>query len=338
MKAVVLNSVGENFAVEEVATPTPAKGEVLVKIHAAAFNHRDLWIQKGQYAGLKFPIILGSDGSGVVAAVGEGVGANLVGTAVVINPSLHWGDDARAQSKHYKILGLPDNGTFADFVCVPAENVAPKPAHLSFAEAAALPLAGLTAYRALFTRATATRQDVVLVSGVGGGVALFAMQFALAMGAKVFVTSGSDEKIERAMQLGASGGVNYKAENFHKQLIEKSGGGFDVIVDSAAGEGFNFLIDAAKPAARIVFYGGTNGNFQNLSPQKIFWKQLSLFGSTMGSSEEFAQMTSFVAAHSIKPVVDSVFPFAEAQSAIARMQHKAQFGKIVLSFDENNSL
>jgi len=252
---------------------------------------------------------------------------------VVINPSQNWGSNPKAQSQEYKILGLPDSGTFAEYVCVPVANVLIKPAFLSFEETAALPLAGLTAFRALFTKAKTTNEDTVLISGVGGGVALFAMQFALATGAKVFVTSGSDSKIAKAKKLGAAGGINYTKENWQKQLLEESGG-FDVIIDSAAGEGFNKLIDVTKPGARIAFYGGTNGNFSNLNPQKIFWKQLSLLGSTMGTADEFTAMIQFVNEYQIKPVVDSVFAFSEAQKAIERMAQREQFGKIVLSFNQ----
>ncbi len=333
MKALVLKEVKADFEIQEVEKPQPKSGEVLVKIVAASFNHRDLWIQKGQYAGLKFPIILGSDGSGIVEAIGENVSNHLIGKEVVINPAQNWGSNPKAQSKEFKILGLPESGTFAEYVCVPAANVLLKPSFLSFEETAALPLAGLTAFRALFSRAKATKEDVVLISGVGGGVALFAMQFALSIGSKVSVTSGSDAKIAKAKKLGATGGINYNKENWQKQLLEESGG-FDVIIDSAAGESFNKLIDTTKPGARIAFYGGTNGSFTNLNPQKIFWKQLTLLGSTMGTAEEFQSMIQFVEQYHIKPIVDSVFAFSEAQKAIERMAQREQFGKIVLSFNQ----
>jgi len=333
MKALILKEVNADFEIQEVEKPQPKSGEVLVKVVAVAFNHRDLWIKKGQYAGLKFPIILGSDGSGIVEAIGENTNSHLIGKEVVINPAQNWGNNPKAQSKEFKILGLPESGTFAEYVCVPAANVLLKPSFLSFEETAALPLAGLTAFRALFSRAKTTKEDAVLISGVGGGVALFAMQFALAAGAKVYVTSGSDAKITKAKKLGAAGGINYNQENWQKKLLEESGG-FDVIIDSAAGESFNKLIDTTKPGARIAFYGGTNGNFNNLNPQKIFWKQLSLLGSTMGTDEEFNAMIQFVEQHQIKPVVDGVFAFSEAQKAIKRMAQKEQFGKIVLSFNQ----
>lgn len=331
MKAIVLQDKSSPLTIEEVEKPMPKADEVLVKIAAAAFNHRDVWIQKGQYAGLKFPIILGSDGSGVVEAVGEGVAQQLIGKEIIINPSLGWGTDERVQSKQYKILGLPDNGTFAEYVVVPSYTVFPKPEHLSHHDAAAIPLAGLTAWRALFSRAKCQSSSKVLITGIGGGVALFALQFALAAGANVFVTSGSDEKLKRAIHLGATAGVNYQSDVWHKQLAEEHGG-FDVIIDSAAGTAFAKLVDLANPGASIVFYGGTNGNITELNPQKIFWKQLNILGSTMGSNHDFEQMLSFVNKHKLKPIVDEVFSFEKAQTAIEKMANKEQFGKIVLKF------
>ena len=214
MKAVVLKDKNEPLVWEEVETPTAAKGEVLVNIKAAAFNHRDLWIQKGQYAGLRFPIILGSDGSGVVAEIGPGVQADWLGKDVIINPGMNWGEDPSFHGRDFKILGLPDNGTFADYVNVPAEYLYEKPAYLSFEEAASIPLAGLTAYRALFTRGQITKGSRVLITGIGGGVALMVLKMALAIGAEVYVTSGSDEKIEKAVALGAKLGVNYKISSY----------------------------------------------------------------------------------------------------------------------------
>jgi NADPH:quinone reductase-like Zn-dependent oxidoreductase len=332
MKAVVLKDKLMPLTVEAVDRPIPQRGEVRVKVVAAALNHRDLWIQKGQYAGLKFPIILGSDGSGVVEMVGEGVSEDLMGKNVIINPSIHWGADERVQSKQFKILGLPDHGTFAEYVVVPQENIFEMPAHLTHQEAAAIPLAGLTAWRALFTRAKCGIRNHVLITGIGGGVALFALQFALRAGATVYVTSGSDQKIQRALTMGTAGGVNYKEDDWHKKLLNQTDG-FDVIVDSAAGEDFSKLIDLAKPGANIVFYGGTNGAITNISPQKVFWKQLNILGSTMGSNFDFQSMVGFIHQHQIKPVVDEVFPIEFAQKALQKMEHKEQFGKIVLQVE-----
>src|SRR3954447_5072452 len=210
MKAIILRELGEpeNLRLEDVPEPQPAAHEVLVRLKAAALNHRDVWIRKGLYAGIKLPVILGSDGAGEVAAAGAGVDAKLVGRKVVINPGLDWGDDERVQGPNFRILGLPDDGTYAELVRVPAGHVHPVPAGWSMEEAAALPLAGLTAYRAVVTRAEVKAGERVLVTGIGGGVSAFALQIAKSLGAKVYVTSGCDEKLARAAQLGADGGAN----------------------------------------------------------------------------------------------------------------------------------
>ena len=201
MKALVLVSKDQALAYKDVEKPTYTEGSVLVKLLAAALNHRDVWIRKGQYAGIKLPIILGSDGAGDVASVGPGVDTSWLGKSVVINPGLDWGDDPRCFGPSFRILGLPDNGTLAEYVKVPAGNVHAMPGGWSWPEAAALPLAGLTAYRAVVTRAKVQAGETVLVTGIGGGVSLMALQIAKSLGAKVFVTSGSDDKLANALRL-----------------------------------------------------------------------------------------------------------------------------------------
>lgn len=330
MKAAVLEGVHQPIVIKEVPIPELQKNQVLVKLKASAFNHRDWWIQKGLYAGLKFPIILGSDGTGIVVKVENPEHQCWLNTEVIINPSLDWGDNERVQSSKYRILGLPEDGTFAEYVAVPHQNLVKKPEYLSWEEAAALPLAGLTAYRALFTRGEATSADNILVTGVGGGVALFAFQMAMTIGANVWVTSGKPEKIQKAIQMGAQDGVNYKEEHWAQHLKKISHGGFDLIIDSAAGKDFKELIELAKPGGRIIFYGGTNGNIPELLPAKIFWKQLDIKGSTMGSDKEFIQLVHFFDNHKIKPVVSEVFSLLEAEKAIRKLDEPNQFGKIVM--------
>lgn len=269
MQALIFEGINLPVQLWEVPKPLPAAGEVLVQLKAAALNHRDVWIRKGQYAGIKFPAILGSDGSGIVAEVGEGVSDGLIGQEVIINPGMNWGDNPKTHAKEFKILGLPDSGTFAEYVAVSAANIVAKPAHLTWEQSAALPLAGLTAYRALFTRAAVQPGEKVLVTGVGGGVALFALQFAIAAGAKVYVTSGSDEKIRQAVQFGAIGGANYNQPDWEEQ-IKTQAGAFNVIIDSAAGDGFVKLIDLAELGGRIVFFGGTKGVINGIVPARFF--------------------------------------------------------------------
>ena len=330
MQALVLDGINQPLQLRDVPTPSAGPGEILIHLHAAALNHRDVWIQHGQYAGLRFPCILGSDGAGVVSAVGEGVSSHWLGQKVLINPGHNWGENPRAQGRSFSIIGLPDQGTFAEFLRVPAQYVHVMPPHLTFAQAAALPLAGVTAYRAVFTRAGLQAHERVLITGIGGGVALLAMQMAVARGAQVWVTSGTDEKIERAVALGAQGGINYKTEGWAMALAKEAGGPFDVIVDSAAGPAFTQLLDVAAPGGRLVFYGGTLGAIPQVPPAKIFWKQLSILGSTMGTEQDFTELLALVTEHQLEPVVDEVLPLAEGEAAMRRMDNGQQFGKIIL--------
>ena len=330
MKATVLTEVKQPLVHRELPAPVAASGQAVVRLKAAALNHRDLWTQLGLYPNIKLPITLGSDGAGIVTSTGSPADASWVGRDVIINPSLDWGDDPRAQGPKFRILGLPDNGTFAEQLLIPVANLAPKPVHLSWEEAAALPLAGLTAWRALFTRAQLKTGERLLITGVGGGVALFTLQFALAAGAQVWVTSGSPDKLERAKILGAAGGVNYRDADWASAL-EKQAGRFDVIVDSAGGEGFARLLDLTAPGGRIVFFGATTGNPPGLDMRKCFFRQINLLGTTMGSPADFAGMNRLVEAKKIVPVVDQVFPLDAADTALRHMEAGAQFGKIVLT-------
>ncbi|MDX2067501.1 MAG: zinc-binding dehydrogenase [Haliscomenobacter sp.] len=317
MKALVLIEANSLPVYQATADPIPAEGEVIVDLKAAALNHRDVFVTQGKYSNIRFPIILGSDGAGTCE-----------GKEVVIYPALNWGNDPRFQGKSFEILGLPRNGTLAEKIAVPASHVFPKPAHLSWAEAAALPLAGLTAYRALFTKGHCQARDKVLITGIGGGVALFALQFAKAVGAEVWVNSSSDEKIAQAIALGAKGGANYKTPDWNKQL--EAAGGFDIVIDGAGGEGFGTLLKLCKSGARVVSYGGTIGVVPNFSPQILFWKQLEVLGTTMGTADEFGQMLDFVSQHQLISIVDQVLPLEEGAQAFKRMEVGGQFGKLVV--------
>lgn len=319
MKALILNQKDAPLHYGEAPMPEAARGEVLVQLHAAALNRRDWWITQGQYPGIVYPIILGSDGAGVAE-----------GREVILNPAFDWGENPAYPSKSFQILGLPKNGTFAEWVAVPHRQVYDKPAHLNMEQAAALPLGGLTAFRAVFTKGQLRAGEKVLVTGAGGGVALLAIQLALAAGAQVWVTSGSDEKIERTRNMGCQGGVNYREADWSKQLQQQAGG-FDLIVDSAGGEGFGLFPKICNPGARIVTYGGTLGPISSLSPQPVFWKQLSILGTSMGTDQEFADMVQFVSQHRIVPVVDRVYALEDGQSAFDQIGKGGQFGKVVVS-------
>lgn len=328
MKAAVLTSINA-LALDHVAAPVALPGEVVVRLRAAALNHRDVWIKAGQYAGLKFPVILGSDGAGVVTEVGAGVEAAWLGREVIINPSFDWGHHQRAQEPRFSILGLPKDGTLAEAVHVPVAQLAPKPPHLSWEEAAALPLAGLTAYRAVFGRAQLQAHEKILLSGIGAGTAVFALQYAVAAGAVPFVTSSSPEKLGKAQRLGAKHGALYTHGGWAKEFGDHYGQ-FDVIVDSAGGPGFGDLVDLCAPGGRLVFFGATRGHPGELPTRKVFWKQLSLLGTTMGSPADFAAMTEFVTRKAIHPVISEVFPLDRVNDAFALLERGGQFGKIVV--------
>lgn len=329
MKAITLDPQSFQLTVSEANKPDIPELNTLIELKAAALNHHELWVLQEKNLSTKEAVIMGSDGAGVISSVGSLVKGHKPGDEVLINPSIHWGNDPKVQGADYEILGFPTQGTFAQQISIPASYVCKKPSHLSMVEAASLPLAGLTAYRALFTRGQFEQNNRVLITGIGGGVALFAMQFALALGAKVFVTSGDDKKITKAIELGASGGENYRNEGWAEALKIKAKG-FDVIIDSSAGAGFKYLVELANPGARIALYGRTTGKISDLDPKLIFWKQLSIHGTTMGTTTEFNKMLDFVEEHQIHPIVDAVFAPANITDAFAKMSEGQQFGKIAL--------
>lgn len=335
MKALVLSKKNAPLTAKNVPDPLLKAGQIHILVRCAALNHRDVWIAKGMYGGLKYPVIPGSDLAGEVEEVGTGVDSTWVGRKVIVNPSHNWGSDEAFQGKEYKILGMPDAGALAEIVAVESEYVHPMPEHLSYAQAAALPLAGLTAWRALVSKARTQAADKVLVTGIGGGVALLALQMALGLGCEVWVTSGSPHKLKAAKAMGATGGANYKDENWSHELKTRAGG-FDVIIDGAGGPGFSDLVSLANSGGRICVYGGTAGNYMALSPQKIFWKQLSIFGTTMGSATDFHNMLRFVNEQKLVPVVDEVFAFEEAEQAFERMEKGGQFGKLIVEVSKGN--
>ena len=335
MKAAVLQTLHQALEIQEVPQPEPGFGEVVVQLKAASLNHRDVWIQQGLYPRIITPLIVGSDGAGIVTALGEGVPTQWSGREVIINPSHNWGDNPAFYAENHKILGMPDHGTFAEYVKVEAKYLVEKPAHLTSEQASALPMAGITAWRALFTRCGLSKNDKVLITGVGGGVALMALQLTVATGAQVWVTSGSDDKINKAITLGAQGGINYRNPTWFRDLLVKARGAktgfFTVIIDSAGGPGFSKLIDIAAPGARICFYGGGAGNITDIVPAKVFFKQLNILGTTMGTEEEFRDMVNFVKEKQIVPVVDKAYPLSEAEEALRYLDSGKQFGKVVLS-------
>jgi NADPH:quinone reductase-like Zn-dependent oxidoreductase len=335
MKAVRLTELGgpEKLHIEEIEQPKAGPGEILVRIKRAAFNRRDVFITQNLYPGIVLPRTLGSDGCGVVAELGEGVSGHAVGDAVVMNPELGWAKDGPLPDGGGSvILGMPSDGTFAQCVVVPAANVFAKPAHLSDDEGAAIPLAGLTAYRAAFTRGRLTKDDVVFIPGVGSGVQTFVLLYAKHVGATTVVTTGTDEKVARATELGADVAINYKTDpDWHKTARKATGGGPTLCVDSTGGETFSKSLDMMRPGGRIVVYGGTQGDAK-IRPFSIFWKHVDVLGTSMGSPSDFAAMIDLFNT-GLKPVVDRTFAMNDVVAAANHVLAGEQFGKVVLAID-----
>ena len=330
MKCLTLNSIKTPLELQQRADLVPKSGEVVVRIQASALNRRDYWITQGMYPGIELPCVPGSDGAGVVTSCGEGVDPAWTDREVIFDPGLDWGESSAVQSSRFSILGLPRDGTFATQVAVPASQLYARPEHLGWSEAAALPLAGVTAWRAVFAQGRLQAGETVLVTGIGGGVATTVLQFAVAAGANVWVTSSSPAKIERAVELGAQGGFDYTTDGWSKKMSAEAGAPA-LIIDSAAGAAYSTLLNLAAPGGRIVNYGSTAGPPDKVDVFKLFWKQLHLIGSTMGSPADFACMLELVNEHRIRPVVDEVFPLEDGNSALNRMASSPQFGKYVLT-------
>jgi len=306
---------------EDVEDPAPGPGEVLVRLRAASLNHLDLWIRQGLPSVPK-PRILGADGAGVVAALGEGADTFSEGDPVVLNPGLD--DGAR-------ILGEHMDGTHAELVAVPAEYVHPIPGGLSFEEAAAFPLVYETAYRMLVTKARIEEGEWVLLWGIGSGVALAAFVIAKALGARTLVTSSSAEKLARAAELGADATVNHAENDVAAAVKEATGGrGVDVVIEHVGEATWKTSLQSAAPNARVVVCGATSGPNPPAQLHRIWWKQLAVYGSTMGTREDFKGAYELVARGAAQPIVDRVFPLEQAPAAHEYLEAGRQFGKVVL--------
>ena len=317
------------FELQQLPDPEPAAGEVVVELVTAAINRRDWWLWRAPSTPV--PATLGSDGAGRVAAVGAGVQDFAPGQEVVINPALGWGDDEAAASAAFDILGLPTEGTFAERVVVPAVNVHPKPPSLSWEEAAAFPLAGLTAWRAVVTCARAAPGRRVLITGGGSGVSTFCVQIARALGARVWVTSGSDAKIERCVELGAEGGFRYADPDWPQQVLAATGGeGVHAVVDSFGGAGWAQALRALARGGVLVNYGDTGGDEATIPVSEIYWQWRSLLGTTMGSPREFRALCAHIESATWRPVIDSEHALDDIAAAAQRLTEPERFGKVVL--------
>jgi len=341
MRAAYIEANGglEQVLSGEVESPAAGPGEVVVAVKAAALNHLDIWIRKGRPGlNLRFPHVLGSDAAGVVAEVGPGVSRVKAGDEVIINPGLscmrcEWclrGEHSECAS--FGILGAARQGTFAEYVAVPEVNVYPRPGHLSWDEAAALPLAHLTAWRMLFSRGALKAGESVLIHGIGGGVAIAGLQLAKAAGAEVIVTSSSEEKLARAMALGAAHGINYATGSVSESVRGITGGrGVDLVLDTVGASTWALNFEVARKGGRIVHCGVTGGPVAEANVAALYSRHLSVLGSTMGSHEDFRRLLRFAEATSLHPVIDSVAPLEQAAAQQERMETGGQFGKLVLT-------
>ncbi|MBM7587325.1 zinc-binding alcohol dehydrogenase/oxidoreductase [Bacillus pakistanensis] len=307
----------------EIEEVQPQAGEVKVKLKYAGLNHRDLFVLE-RHKESDPALVIGSDGAGVIEAVGEGVTNVKPGDEVVIDASLGWQKKSDAPPVGFEIIGLPGHGTFAEYITVPAQNVEPKPAHLTWEEAGVLPLAALTAYRALFTRAKVKAGDTVLLPGVGSGAVTYLLLFAKAIGARVIVTSRSEFKREQALKLGADLALDSNSD-WEKELDREK---VDIAVETVGAATFNKTLDQLRPGGTLVTFGASAGDEVTINIRNLFYKQYNLLGTTMGSHEEFKEMLELVNKYKIKPVIDQVFRLSETAEAMKRLEESEQFGKI----------
>ncbi len=327
MRAVRIHEDGgpEVLVLEEAPDPVAGPGEVLVRIRASALNHLDVWTRKGLPSVPK-PRILGADGAGVVEALGDGVSGFEPGERVVINPGLEQPDGS------IHVVGEHGDGTNAELIALPAHNVHPIPDGLSFEEAAAFPLVFETAYRMLVTRAGLREGEWVFAWGIGSGVSTAALAIAKALGARVIVTSSSDAKLERARELGADVVVNHATGDVKAAVKEATGGrGADVVVEHVGEATWRTSLDVAGREGRVVVCGATTGPNPPAALHRIWWKNLSILGSTMGTRADFTGAYELVASGRARPVVDEVLPLERIQEAHARLEAGEQLGKIVLT-------
>lgn len=324
MQAVVMREFGaaEVLRLESQPDPAPTDGWVTVRLHASALNWHDVLVRQGRY-GSPLPHVIGADGAGVRADTGE---------EVIVLPSLWWGDAESAPGDDFEILGDHRWGTYAELVQVPVDCLAPRPAGLSWEQAAALPLVGVTTYRALFSRGRLRAGESVLVLGAGGGVATMAVSLATAVGARVVVTSSSEEKIGQARELGAADGVLYTDAGWPEQAkaLSAGGRGFDLVLDSVGT--WSESLSCLRPGGRLVVLGASRAESVRLEPRPFYFGQYELIGTTMGSPRDLADLLALLDAHSVAPPpISATYPLDSAADAHRFLEQGSGFGKVVLT-------
>jgi zinc-binding alcohol dehydrogenase/oxidoreductase len=320
----------EHLRLVDIPKPAPGVGQVRVRLRAVALNHRELLIMEGTWPDWG-EFTLGSDGAGVIDALGEGVGEVCVGDEVIINPGLGWGSDMRTPASTFNTLGGPSDGTFAEAVVVPACNVYTRPNYLTWQEAAALPVASLSAYRALVVRARLAAGEVLLIHGIGGGLAQAGLMIAKALNATVIVTSGSDTKLARAREMGADYTINYRLEDWRYEVAKLTREvGPDVVLDCVGGETLAGSVEGVRIGGRIVSLGVTTGAITQLPVRSLFVRHVDLLGTSLGSRMDFAGTLHLYAQNVLRPVIDRVLSLSEVSKAFSILARGEHFGKIVL--------
>lgn len=341
MRALTISEHGGTDKLEyrtDIPDPEPSSGEVRVRIHAAALNHLDVFTLRGlPGVSITPPWVMGADGAGTIDKIGPGVTGVAAGDRVAVNPGISDRTCEYCQAGEqslcvkFRLLGEHRAGTFADYVVVPYQNVRRIPATIRFDTAAAYTLATLTAWRMLVTRAKITDSDDVLIWGIGGGVAQAAMRIALAKGARVWVTSGSDDKLARARSMGAHETINHRTQQVGKEVRARTKKrGVTVVVDSVGEQTWSESLTALGRGGRLVTCGGTSGPMVQTDVRRLFWNQWTIMGSTMGNDAEFEAVIDAIENPGLAPMIDSAFDLADGRSAFERMEHAEQFGKIVL--------
>ncbi|WLR46830.1 zinc-binding dehydrogenase [Halobacillus litoralis] len=331
MKAIVHEGKDglEGLKVKELPKHQMSDNEVRIKVHTAGMNRRDLAVVTKRHKADDPALIPGSDASGIVETVGESVTKFQPGDEVIVNPGLGWQKNSAAPPKGFEIVGLPDHGTFAEYYTCTEDHLERKPEHLSFEEAGVLPLAALTAYRALFTRGNLEAGQTVMLPGIGSGVLTFCLKFAKAVNARVIVTSRSESKQKEALNLGADIAISTE-ESWQEALASEQ---VDLLIESIGNATFNKSLDIVRKGGTIVTFGSTTDDEVTINIREFFYGQYNLLGSTMGSAEELREMLDFISKHNIKPQLDKVFSIDQYKEAFEYIQDSKNFGKIAFTME-----
>ncbi|MDX8044853.1 zinc-binding dehydrogenase [Gracilibacillus sp. S3-1-1] len=324
MKAYVIQN-GE-YQLKDVEQPDPESNQVIVRLRTAGLNHRDLMI-KNRVGNQEGYYILGSDGAGVIEQVGVKAKHFKVGEEVIINPGLNWYHNSEAPPKDFEIVGVPYNGTFAEYILISEDFIERKPTHLNWQEAGVFALSALTGFRALFTQGQIKKGETLFIPGVGGGVSSFIIQMAKAVGARVITTSRNPDKLKQAEQLGFDRGIGTE-DNWQAALVDEQ---IDLVIESIGGSTFNRSLEVLKKGGRIVTFGSSTNDEMTFNLRSFFYGQYKMIGSTMGSKEELQQLIAFSEKHNIKPMLDRGYNLDEIDQAFTYLASQNQLGKLYVN-------